>query len=282
MLRIKASFLVIVLTLTGCAATHNYYMEPKNLSEKSGTATIVPGFFPKRAIYSCKRKSAVLSSVDDQKIKYSLLTGGNTKSVSIMPGKHDLVIFSTYSAGCTKGVQDGLVSLTMTLEPNTTYNLNTDAKDGSIFAWVEDEKGNRVSEVGTAPAGNYLKEHYVPPPKNDTQAVAKIQNYLSKTFSNYRTAFVQSIDGKEVRYGEFGDVGSHSILLTSGSHQLVIESEYQNGALGLPVETYGFMQVNLLRGTTYQLKMWLGDSYVLNWIEDKNGKKVTPVMKFPT
>lgn len=280
--KFKSSLLLIALCLTGCATTHNYYVEPKGGSEKTGAATISPYFWHKEAVLNCHSKTAVLSRVDDQQIKYSLFINGNTRTVSVAPGQHNLAIFSTYSNGCGAEEQGGSTSLSTTLKPNTHYKLNADVKDGTIYSWLEDEKGNRVSDIATAPAINSSEGRYVPPLNLSQQSVVKIKNYFTQTFTTMQAAVVRRVDGKDVNYDVFGNSGKHVVLLTPGTHQLAIASSFTTGFTHNPQESLGSITVNLKPGVTYQLKIAPGDGYVQNWLEDSNGNKVTPIVKFPT
>lgn len=279
---LKKLMILIPLSLTGCATTHNYYSEPNITPKASTSASISNLFWQKEKIYVCHFKSAILHSVDDQQIKYSLFTNGPARKVYLSPGKHNLAVFTDYKNGCSWVEEGGLAQFSVILTPNTNYKLNTDVKNGTIYVWLEDMNGKRISDIGSAPAINADEERYTQPLANNSQQTLIIQNYIQQSLTKYQTAIVDSIDGKEVKYDVFGTPGKHSNALMAGPHTLSIDSAFVTSTFSFPHESFGSMKINLKPGATYQLKMAPGDGYILNWIEDENGKKVTPIMKFPT
>ncbi|MCD6047756.1 MAG: hypothetical protein K0S08_1403 [Gammaproteobacteria bacterium] len=146
---IKRLVFLGVLGLTGCASTV-HYAEPQTTGQET-PATIIGFADTKDHVFICHLKAANVERIDDLKVKYPMSANYYEYAIKVLPGKHDFVIDNSFITGCSSGKKGGLTEFDAVLKPGVHYKLANKLDEQHVQSWLEDEKGNRVSDVATTP-----------------------------------------------------------------------------------------------------------------------------------
>ncbi|MCE3268682.1 MAG: hypothetical protein K0R49_934 [Burkholderiales bacterium] len=147
---IKRLAFLSLLGLTGCASTV-HYVEPQAAADQAVPATVIGFSDTKDHIYVCHLRAANVVRIDDLKVKYPVTANYYEYAIKVLPGKHDFVVDNDFITGCSSGKVGGLTEFDATLKAGVHYKLANKLDGQHVQSWLEDDKGNRVSEIVTTP-----------------------------------------------------------------------------------------------------------------------------------
>lgn len=135
------------LFLSGCASVNSYH-EPRTGSQPLAT---VSGSSVHNSLFDWS--SNLVTSIDDKDV--GTVWSENSK-INVVPGYHSFVITSVFSRSFNSGSYGSLTEVKMAVKPSMHYKFVGKASGVIYSAWAVDERGNRVSDIGTS---NY---HFIP------------------------------------------------------------------------------------------------------------------------
>ena len=150
---LKKGVFLFPLLLTACVSGGPTYIEPSLNTDQGASSSIVCFHRTPDHVFICHLAEAKLRMIDETKVKYSMNSYGYDDVIKLTPGKHSLVVMNDYVTSCAqRGTNGGLTEFDAVLKPGVHYHLNGKLENAHVYSWLENEQGQRVSEVASAPA----------------------------------------------------------------------------------------------------------------------------------
>jgi uncharacterized protein YceK len=155
---VKIIIIVLVVLLSGCAATKNSYIEPK--ATEKNTATIVSSF-TRNSLADWAGYN--IATIDDKSVSYGIMDR-DWVTFHITSGAHKLVVAAEFNTGFGGACPCSAFSeVSFNAEAGKNYKLVGEIKGVTVKFWVVDKDTNAIiSEVATSAYGSSQRTNFVP------------------------------------------------------------------------------------------------------------------------